>query len=53
MFGIIAKSLKVASRATQNWSVARPLDVYDHRTRAQKERDAAERRRMLRETGMM
>ncbi|GAB5449375.1 hypothetical protein [Gymnodinialimonas sp.] len=53
MFGILAKTLKTAVRTSENWSVARPLDVFDHRTRAQKERDAAERRRLLRQTGMM
>ncbi|WP_166486205.1 hypothetical protein [Jannaschia sp. CCS1] len=57
MFEILAKTLKIASRTTARtstrWSAPDHWHDHDHRTRAQKERDAQERRRMLRQTGMM
>lgn len=53
MFGILAKSLKIASRHNHSWDAPSHWQEHDHRTRAQKERDAQERRRMLRLTGMM
>lgn len=53
MFGILAKSLKIATRTNDRWGAPDHWQDHDHRTRAQKERDAHERRRMLRQTGMM
>lgn len=53
MFGIFANALKVASRTDREWNAPQHWEVHDHRTRAEKERDAQERRRMLRQTGMM
>lgn len=53
MFGILARSLKVASRTDRPWGAPEHWVEHDHRTRAQKERDSQDKRRWLRQTGIM
>lgn len=53
MFGILAKALQTATRTERTWDAPRHWVNHDHRTRAQKERDAQERRRWLRQTGIL
>ncbi|MEJ6390196.1 hypothetical protein [Gymnodinialimonas ulvae] len=53
MFGIIANSLKVATRVEQNWDAPDHWSSYDHRTSAERKRDQADRRRWLRHTGIL
>ncbi|WP_341862996.1 hypothetical protein [Gymnodinialimonas sp. 57CJ19] len=53
MFGILAKSLKVASRTDRPWGAPNHWVEHDHRSRAQKERDSQDQRRWLRQTGIM
>lgn len=53
MFGILARSLKVASRTDRPWGAPEHWVEHDHRTRAQKERDSQDQRRWLRQTGIM
>ncbi len=53
MFGILAKSLKIASGARPSWDAPDHWTDHDYRTRAQKERDANERRRWMRQTGIL
>lgn len=53
MFRIFADTLRLASRANGNWDAPRHWVDHDHRTRAEKERDAQEHRRWLRQTGIL
>ncbi len=53
MFNILARTLRTATRTGRDWNAPARWVDHDPRTRAQKERDAAERRRMLRLTGLM
>lgn len=56
MFGILANSLKIASRTERKggtWSAPKHWTEQDHRTRAQKERDNYDQRRWMRQTGIM
>lgn len=53
MFGILAKSLGIAAGTDGRWDAPDHWQDHDRRTRAEKERDAQDRRRMLRQTGMM
>lgn len=53
MFGILAKTLKIASRTGGTWSAPGHWTDNDHRTRAQKERDSYDQRRWMRQTGIM
>lgn len=53
MFRILARSLKIASRAEGTWSAPDHWVEHDHRTRAQKERDSYDQRRWMRQTGIM
>lgn len=53
MFGILAKSLKVATRAERNWDAPDHWSSYDHRNASQRTRDQADRHRWLRHTGIL
>ncbi len=53
MFGILANSLKIATRQERNWDAPDHWSTYDHRTSAQRHRDEADRRRWLRQTGIL
>lgn len=53
MFGILARSLKIASRTEGGWGAPDHWTIEDHRTRAQKERDNYDQRRWMRQTGIM
>jgi len=53
MFGILAYSLRVASRTENPWDAPDHWVDHDHRTRMQRHRDAQEQRRWLRQTGIM
>jgi hypothetical protein len=53
MFGILAKAFNIATRTDHRWNAPPNWIDHDHRTRAQKERDAQQQRRMLRQTGIL
>ena len=53
MFGILANSLKIATRQAKNWDAPDHWSSYDHRTSAQRHRDEQDRRRWLRQTGIL
>jgi len=53
MFGILARSLNIATGAERSWSAPDHWTDNDRRTRAQKERDAADQRRWMRGTGVL
>lgn len=53
MLGIISKSLNIATRTEREWDAPHHWVDHDHRTRAQRERDALEQRRWLRHTGIL
>lgn len=53
MFGILAKSLGIATRTDSAWNAPEHWTEHDHRTRAQKERDNYDQRRWMRQTGIM
>lgn len=53
MFGILAKALHIASRTEDRWTAPSHWVDHDHRTHAEKQRDAQDRRRLLRGTGLL
>ncbi len=53
MFSILAKALNIATLTEHRWNAPQHWVDHDHRTRAQKERDAQEQRRLLRQSGWL
>ncbi len=53
MFGILANSLKIAARAEANWDAPDHWSSSDHRTSTQRKRDEDDRRRWLRQSGIL
>jgi hypothetical protein len=53
MFGILARSFKVATRSEGTWSAPDHWVAHDHRTARQRERDRYDQRRWMRQTGIM
>ncbi len=53
MLGILARSIRTATRTDLGWNAPTHWVDEDRRTRAQKERDAQDQRRWLRQTGIL
>ena len=53
MFSILARTLRTASRTETEWDAPDAWKKHDHRTHAERKRDQAEQRRMLRFTGIL
>ena len=56
MFGILADAIRIAARQhepKQGWDAPGHWKAEDHRTSAERRRDAEQMRRMLRRTGIL